>query len=273
MPNNKSIEVSASSSSNRKPAAPAPAAAQAAAPPAPTPSPQPAPDANALAALAQQAVAMLDTLAAGLGEDPAPGPNDKRRAVRFRKGGGPIALTIGELAQQQQLELPAVPVATMTSQLDRANALAPLVSRLPALVTLVDDIVFAAQSQAWEIALQYYAILQRRAKTDAKLAAALQPVTAFLAYRHPSTKAPVGSPTTRQLNAAKRAQKTLATVAGGKLAGTNLLTPRKTAASAATAGAPLPAPASPAPATPGNGAPTGGAAPVTNGGTPPAAHS
>jgi hypothetical protein len=283
MPTHKPATVSASSSSNRKPAARAPAAAPAAAPtpptpptppapPAPTPPPQPTPDPNAaLAAFAQQAVAMIDTITAGLGGAPTLAPSDKRRAVRFRKGGGPIAGTIGDLAQQQQLELPALPVATMTSLLGRASALAPLVNRLPAFVTLVDDIVFAAKSQAWSMALQYYAILHRRAKSDAKVAAALQPVTAFLSYRHPSTKPAVGSPTTKQVNAAKKAQKALATVAGGKLAGTNLLNPRKKPASSASTPFPAAPAASPAPT--GNGAPPAGASPATNGGTPPATHS
>jgi hypothetical protein len=292
MPTHKSTNVSASSSSNRKPAATAPAAARAAAPsptppvsptpaalapaapapPAPAPSPQPPPDPNAaLAAFAQQAVAMIDTIAAGLGDDPTLAPKDKRRAVRFRKGGGPIAVAIGDLAQQQQLELPSLNVATMTSLLGRANAVAPLVNRLPALVALVNDIAFAAQSQAWAMALQYYAVLRRLARTDTKLAAALQPVTQFLAYRHPSTKPAVGAPTTKQVNAAKKAQKALATVAGGKLAGTNLLAPRKPAASASAAPTPEVPATSPAPA--GNGASPPAASPATNGGTPPAAHS
>jgi len=236
MPTPEPTTTSASSSSNATPA---------------TPSPQPSPDPNAaLAAFALQAVAMIATIKAGLGDPPALAPSDKRRAVRFRKGGGPIVATIGDLAQQQQLELAALPVATMTSLLERATALAPLVSGLPSLTRLVGDMVFVAQSQAWEMALQYYAILRRRAKTDAKLAAALQPVTEFLAYRHPSTKPPVGSPTTKQVNAAKKAQKALAKVAGGKLAGASLLAPRKkVAVSAAPAGAT----ASPVPA--GNGAP------------------
>jgi len=274
MPNHKSTTRSASlESTSIQPVAPAPAAAQAApppatpptppappAPPAPTPSPQAAPDPNAaLAAAAQQAVAMIATITASLGDAPTLSPAEKRRAVRFRKGGGPIAATIGNLAQQQQLALPNVSVATMTSLLGRANAIAPLVSCLPGLVALVNNIAFAAQSQAWAMALQFYAVMQRLAKTDPQLAAALQPVTQFLGYRHPSTKPAVGQPTTRQVNAAKKAQKKLATVAGGKLAGTNLLDPRKKpAASASTSAAAAAAPT---------------ASPATNGGTPPGTHS
>jgi hypothetical protein len=219
---------------------------------------------------------------AGLGDDPSLAPKDRRRAAKLRKGGGPIVTQVGSLASQQQLESPALQVATMLMLLGKAGALQPLVNRLAAFVKHVSDVMFAAQSQAWAMAMQYYALLRRRAKTDGELARALEPVTQFLAYRHPSTRAPVGSPTKRQVHAAKKAQHALATVAGGKLAGTNLLNPRNHPAQPApTAGgsaAPSSTPSgssapSPSQATAGNGAPPAGASPATNGGAPPAAHS
>jgi hypothetical protein len=243
--------------------------------PQPPPSPQPTPDPNAaLAAYAQQAVASLDTIEAGLGDDQTLAPKDKRRAAKLRKGGGPIATQIGSLAAQQQLESPALQVATMLMLLGKAGALQPLANRLAAFVAHVSDVIFAAQSQAWAIAMQYYALLRRRAKTDRELATALEPVTQFLAYRHPSTKAPAGSPTKKQVGAAKKAQKALATVAGGKLAGTNLLNPRKkptqpAAPEPAPAASPAPSPV-PSPATTGNGVPGAGPSPATSGGAPPA---
>ncbi|HEY6459971.1 MAG TPA: hypothetical protein VIY73_07455 [Polyangiaceae bacterium] len=260
-------------------APPAPPMPPAATPASPTPpgatppaSPPTAPDPNvALAAFAQEAVATIDTIAAGLGADPGLTPKDKVRSTKFRKGGGPIVSTIGDLAQQQQLELPPLPVATMLSLLARANAVAPLVSRLAALVALVNDIMFASQSQAWGMALQYYALLSRRAKADNKLAAALVPVSDFLAYRHPSTKPAVGQPTQKQTRAAKKAQKALATIAGGKLANVDLIDAGKGTqlAQPATA-APSASSASATPAS--NGGSANGAAPVTNGSSTPAAH-
>jgi hypothetical protein len=222
----------------------------------------PADDNAALAAAAQQAVATIDTIEAALGADPGLSPKDKIRAAKFRKGAGPMVSTIGDLAQQQQLESPAIPVALMLSLLARANAVAPLANRLAAFVALVNDIMFAAQSQAWGMALTYYALLQRYAKTDGTLATALEPVTEFLAYRHPSTKPTVGQPTQTQVRAATKAQKALATVAGGKLANVDLLKPGATPAQAPAAGS-NGASASPA---------TANGAPVTNGGAPPAAH-
>ena len=260
------------------PAAPAPATAPAATPPSPPPSPPPASDPNAaLSAYVQQTVASLDTIEAGLGSDQPLGPKDRRRAAKLRKGGDKVVAWIGDLATQHDLESPALQVATMLALVGKAAALSPLTNRLAALTKLVGDLVFVAQSQAWGMAMQYYALLHRRAANDGQLAASLAPITQFLSYRHPSTQAPVGAPTKRQINAAKKAQKALATVAGGKLADTNLLTPRKQPAlpaqgGAATAPAASPAP-SPAPATAGNGAPPNGAPPATNGGGTPTAHS
>jgi hypothetical protein len=85
--------------------------------------------------------------------------------------------------------------------------------------------VFSARTEAWDMALQYYSLLQRRALNDAELTTALEPVTQFFAYRHPSVKPPVGSPTRRQRKAVAKATRTLKKVAGGKLAAPGASTP------------------------------------------------
>jgi hypothetical protein len=250
-------------------------AAPVAATPAPTPSPAPDPNA-ALVAAAQQAVATLVGAEATLGVGDAPLTSaDKRRSTKLRKGGEKYVAQIGNLAKQYQLETPAMQVVTMLTLLGKATALQPVLDQLTIFLKHVSDSVFAAQSQAWDMALQYYAMLHRRAKTSGDLATSLQPIADFLAYRHPSTKAPPGSPTTRQVAAAKKAQKALTTVAAGSLATTNLLDPRKRPALPTRSPAPTPAP-SPTPAPVGNGAPPAGASSSSsspNGGTPPATHS
>jgi hypothetical protein len=193
--------------------------------------PSPASDPNAaLAEYVQQIVASIDTFEAGLGGDPSLAPKDRRRAVKLRKGGGAIVAQLGALAAQNQLESPALQVAAMQARLGKADALQPLANRLAAFMQHVSDVVFTQRSEAWGMAMQYYALLQRRSLVDAELATALAPITQFLSYRHPSTKAPKGSPTKRQIAAAKKAQKKLATVASGSLAATKLVSPRKDAA-------------------------------------------
>lgn len=172
-----------------------------------------------LAAYVQQTVAEIDTIEAQLGADPALTGSEKRHAAKLRKGGARVIVQIGDLATQHQLESPALLVSVMIGLLGKAQALQPLADRLAAFVKHVNDVVFSSQSTAWVMALQYYALLQRRATTDAELAKALQPVAQVFAYRHPSSKAPVGSPTKRQRLAVAKAKRALKKVAGGKLAG------------------------------------------------------
>jgi hypothetical protein len=258
---------------------PAPAVTAQPAPAVQPPSPSPPPDPNgALLAYVQQTIATLDAAETGLGADPPLTPKDKRHAAKLRKGGDKAVAQIANLATQNQLDSVALSVAVMTALMGKADALQQLANRLDGFVKHVGDLVFSAQSTAWGMAMQYYALLQRRAATDAELAKALSPVVAFFAYRHPSTKAPVGSPTKRQRQAVTKATRTLKTVAGGKLA--NGL-PGATSGPAnpqpgAAAPSPAPSPsASPTPAPAGNGAPPNGAAAPTapNGGGSPAAHS
>jgi len=251
--------------------APAPTPAPQAAPASPSPSPQPAPtpmpDPVALAAAVKLVIAALDGAETSLaiGDDPTLSSKQKRHAVRLRKGGEKYVAQIGGLATQYQLDVPGAQVALMLALVGKADALQPLIDRLGTFTKHVGDSVFGAQSQAWDMAMQYYAFLRRRAATNADLATSLQPIADFLAYRHPLTKPPVGSPTKRQVSAAKKAQQTLATVAGGKLADTNLLNPRKHPAT--TAGQPAPtagAPAAPAPSATGASATAAPATPAAS---------
>jgi hypothetical protein len=247
---------------NQAPAHEAPTPAPASPPPAP-------PDPNAaLEAYVQQTVTDLDTVEAGLGGDPPLTPAEKRHAAKLRKGGDKVVGQIGDLATQHQLESPALQVSVMLALMGKAHALQPLADRLAAFVKHVTDVIFSAQSAAWVMAMQYYALLQRRAATDAELAKALQPIAQLFAYRHPSKKAPVGSPTKRQRKAVAKAKKALKTVAGGKLAGQ---APAETTAQQ-TPASPAGAGAAPAPAN-GNGVTPPVAPMVTNGGPTPPAHS
>lgn len=250
------------------PVTPAPAASPPVASPsvASSPSPSPSPSSSssdpnaALAAFAQQAIATLDSVEVGLGADPPLTATDKRHAAKMRKGGDKAIQQIAAMAQQNQLESPALETATMLDALGKADALQPLANRVAAFTKHIGDVIFSAQSAAWVIAMQFYALLQRRASTDAELQKALQPVSQFFAYRHPSAKKPVGSPTKRQVKAVKKAQHTLDTVAGGKLN-----------PSAAASSASDPAPAASASSSP-SAAPAA-AAVVTNGGTNGGTHS
>jgi hypothetical protein len=276
VPTIKTPKISAATKSSSNPSlAPAPAATPPSPSPvpSPSPSPSPAPDPNAaLAAYVQQTVATLDTLEAGLGADPPLTPKDKRHAAKLRKGGDKAVAQIGNLATQNQLESPALQVAVMLALMGKAKALQPLADRVAAFVKHVTDVIFSAQSVSWGMAMQYYALLQRRAATDAELANQLDPVTQFFAYRHPSKKAPVGSPTKAQRKAVTKAKRTLTTIGIGRLAGAGATAANPQPTAAAASAAPAVAPST-TPAAPATSAATGNGAPPANGSPSPATHS
>jgi len=210
--------------------------AQPAAPAAPPQTPQPDPNV-ALAALVQQAVAQLVAIQSSLGDDPTLTATQKRHAVRMRKGGEPVLATIANLATQYGLESPTMQTVPMLQQAGKASALLPLVNGLVTLSQRVNDLVFAAQSSAWDGGIKFYTLLHRLAPSNTLLAAALQPVTQFFAYRHPTIKA-AGAQTKPQKKATKKAVATLKNTAP------QLLAPQTPAQ------APTAAPATPSPAAP-----------------------
>ncbi len=183
-------------------ATPAPAS-----PPAPVPAAAP-PDPNAaLTQYVQQTVSNLDIVEVSLGADPALSPAQKRHAAKLRKGGAAVLAQLGNLATQQQLESPALQVSDMTMSLGPAQALQPLADRLAAFSKHVNDVIFLSQSTALVIGQQFYALLQRRAKTNTELTTALAPVVDYFA-RRPVAKAP-GELKNPQKKATTKAKKVL----------------------------------------------------------------
>jgi hypothetical protein len=230
MPNSKTNSNAVQSQSTTTSPATAPVTPPAAAPQTASPPPAAAPvDPNAaLEQYVAQTVASFDTIEVGLGDDPSLTPVQKRHGAKLRKGGQPIFAQIGNLAQQQQIESPAISVDDMNTSLGKASALQPLANRIAAFQKHVEDLIFIAQSQAVVIGLQLYALLQKRAASNTELAAALAPATTFFAYRHPSTKAPG----TLSRPAQRATKKALATV---KKNAPGLLQPQEgTAAAPAT---------------------------------------
>jgi hypothetical protein len=229
-------------SSTKKKTVPVQAAPVSPAPASPAPTIAPDPNA-ALEAAVADAVSQIAALQTTVGVDPVITPAQKQRATKMRKGGEPIAATLGALAQQHQIESPALQVAPMTAALGKAAALQPLVTAVASFSKRLDDMVFEAQSGAWATALQLYAVLRRMAATDSALSTALGPVTAFMSYRHATPKAP-GQPTKRQERSIKKSVKNVK-----KLAPQLLVEPQQEPSAPAAPTTPPP-PAPPAPGSP-----------------------
>jgi hypothetical protein len=253
-------------------APPPPAAVPAiAAPPSAPPTPPPPlggtttnlPPNVALVAYVAQSVAQIDVAEAALAVDPPTlTSTQKRRAAKLRSGGDKAVAQIATLAKQYGVESSVLQADAMSLALADAQALAPLMVRIQAFEKHVADLLFLWQGAAWEDAMQFYALLQRRSLVDGSLAASLAPVAAFFAKRHASTKA--GKPPKRTAKANKKAVNRLKKaapqlLAGGGAGGGGAAAPAAAPATAspAPAAAPSPVPAAPAP---------------TNGATP-AAHS
>jgi hypothetical protein len=213
--------------------------------PAPVPTPTPADPNAALEQYVQQTIAQLDADEVELGNDPALTPAQKRHALKFRKGGDKIIAQIGNLAQQQQLESPALNVSDMLATLGKAQALQPLSDRVAAFAKHIGDVLFKAESDSLAMAQQFYALLQRRALTDAELATSMAPVVAFFARK--SKPQALGTPTKPQKKATAKAVKTLKKNAPQMLQGATAAAP---AAAPAASGNGAPAPTAPAPTAP-----------------------
>jgi hypothetical protein len=134
---------------------------------------------------AGQLASCANSVEAELGPDLPPlNPEEKRRSLRMRKGAEPVVRTIAGLAKTYGLDSQSLHSDDMTSHLELATVLAPLEATLSKVLKRISDGRFLANSNAWDMALQFYSLLQRRAPSDGQLAAALAPIADFFAYRH-----------------------------------------------------------------------------------------
>jgi hypothetical protein len=135
--------------------------------------------------LVETVTAFLDNVENALGPAPAQlTALEKRRTGKPRKGATKILLSLAPVVQQHGLESSALSTAQMLSRLEDAETLQPLQARLLKLLKRIEDEVFSAQREAWELGLQFYALVKRRAKTDGELEANIEPVRSLFAFRH-----------------------------------------------------------------------------------------
>jgi hypothetical protein len=90
------------------------------------------------------------------------------------------------LRQSAHAHRPGRAAARTTNMLDRydtAQTLLPLTTRLPKISKRVGDEAFNAQTDAWNMGLQFYSLLRRRAQTDGQLATNIEPIGKMFAYR------------------------------------------------------------------------------------------
>jgi hypothetical protein len=159
--------------------------------------PQPAPSlttastvtSTGLAALVAQLSAALDAAEAQMGAGPtATTAAQKRARAKPRRGGDKAIAQLAPIVKQFGLDSASLSSDQMLSRNQLAQTLIPLQARLQKITKRVDDDVFGAQADAWDIGLQFYSLLRRRAKVDGNVAQAIAPLAKSFAYRNPKVR-------------------------------------------------------------------------------------
>lgn len=107
--------------------------------------------------------------------------DQRKRTIKFRRGGEGVVSAVAVLADKHGLSLPATSTAGMASDLTLAQRLAPLAMAVSALQQRIDDTVLEAQGESWWAATAYYTVLSRMASGDPELQTALKPLIDFFA--------------------------------------------------------------------------------------------
>ena len=145
------------------------------------------------------------------GEAPALTGLEKRRVGKLRKGGDRVVENLSALAKQYEVATPSFDPDVMLARLHDAQALAPVKMRLERVLKRIDDEIFHAQGESWQIAREIYAVLKRRARSDGEVAKNLATVETFFAYRRP-TKKPAGAHVRKAVAVGKGTHNRTATV-------------------------------------------------------------
>jgi len=135
------------------------------------------------------AVTLLDQVTAALAL-PSQVITTKQRkaATRSRKGMDKVVTTLSTLSAEHVVSVPKQPTSQMTSNIELANQLEPVMQKLTGLLTLVGNNVDFARSGSWNTATTLYGMLQKVAHRDPGLRSQLAPVQEFFAYRTPVAK-------------------------------------------------------------------------------------
>jgi hypothetical protein len=135
-------------------------------------------------ALIQQAVATLDLNA------PALTAQQRKRMSKLRKGGEKFIPQLAQMAQTWSVQIRTQPTAAMTSAMQTANDLQPLIQVLTGFLQEVQDTSFQAEGDSWSTASALYSVLKRMSRKDPKLSAQLAPAAEYFAFRRPDPKGP-----------------------------------------------------------------------------------
>jgi hypothetical protein len=200
----------------------------------------------------QEAISLLAKVEADFGNEEYLGAEDKRHALKPRKGYERIVDQLGALAKEVGLDSAALHSDDMIEQVQVTRALAPLEAALEKLLTRVSSARFSNGSGAWSMGLQFYALLQRIAVSNPEIAVRLAPIEDFFSYRHESVleakPTKLETRAKKQLAAAERLMSRVKPRAGAEPSAVPTTPTPTKAPSPSPIASPAPIQASPAPA-------------------------
>jgi hypothetical protein len=173
---------------------------------------------------------------------PALTATQRKGMNRVRKGGDKLIPQLAQIAQTWSVQIRTQPTAAMTSAMQLATTLQPLIGVLVGFLQETQDVEFQAESDSWSTAIALYSVMKRMSKKDPKLKAQLAPMAEFFKYRHPlvaatTAAAKEGKPPTKTARRDAKALANAEAMVAENAAATAAATPATpaTAANGATA--------------------------------------
>jgi hypothetical protein len=199
----------------------------------------------AITALTESQIEQLTTLLDGIGTILAIAPpltiEERRQQPKMKTGGDKQIPDVLNLADQYGVAIPGGGTAEARADVQLVATLQPVLTRLTAMVALLEDAILQANGRAWETTTTLYAMLVRLVKRFPALQGELQPMASFMARVHKAAptnlrKAEAGS--LAKGRATRRATKAKAVAGSQQVAAAAGSTP-----SSNTAASPVSAPA------------------------------
>jgi hypothetical protein len=116
---------------------------------------------------------------------------ERKRVLKFRKGGQQVVATLLSVCSQYGLEAPGAPMGDLAEMVDHAERIAQLLRAVEVLRATLKDELSSVRGTSWAGLTTTYAMLKQASRTEPNIATEIAKVESF--FRH---RAPKGATTT-----------------------------------------------------------------------------
>src|SRR6185437_10198106 len=127
-------------------------------------------------------LALVQKAATAVAETPRMTVVERKRTAKMKRGAHQVIPLIAVLAQKFGVEAPGSPVVEMSSNMEHAQSLEPLLATLASLYGTVRDEHLRSQADAWSTAIVTYGMLKKAGEANQHIRDELAPVTKW--FRH-----------------------------------------------------------------------------------------